>query len=197
MISLSIKEIADIVGGTVANVDENKIITQSPEIDSRKVTSDNYFVALPGDRVNGNDFAKDAIKAGASFALMTMDIGIPAVVVKDAFVALQQLAREVRVRMTGCTFIGITGSQGKTTTKDLLGHILPIAGKSVVPQGSFNNELGVPLTILQCADDTKYCVLEMGARHSGDITALTKIGMPHIGVVLVVGSAHVGEFGSS
>jgi len=197
MISLSIKEIADIVGGTVANVDENKIITQSPEIDSRKVTSDNYFVALPGDRVNGNDFAKDAIKAGASFALMTMDIGIPAVVVKDSFVALQQLAKEVRIRMTGCTFIGITGSHGKTTTKDLLGHILPIAGKSVVPQGSFNNELGVPLTILQCADDTKYCVLEMGARHSGDITALTKIGMPHIGVVLVVGSAHVGEFGSS
>ena len=97
MISLSIKEIADIVGGTVANVDENKIITQSPEIDSRKVTSDNYFVALPGDRVNGNDFAKDAIKAGASFALMTMDIGIPAVVVKDSFVALQQLAKEVRV----------------------------------------------------------------------------------------------------
>ena len=99
--------------------------------------------------------------------------------------------------MTECTFIGITGSHGKTTTKDLLGHILPIAGKSVVPQGSFNNEIGVPLTILQCTDETEYCVLEMGARHPGDITALTKIGAPQIGVVLVVGSAHVGEFGSS
>jgi UDP-N-acetylmuramoyl-tripeptide--D-alanyl-D-alanine ligase len=197
MIALTIKEIADIVGGTAVNVDEKKVITQSPEIDSRNVTSNSFFIAMPGERANGNDFAKEAIKAGASFALMTTDLGIPAVIVKDSFIALQQLAKEVRIRMSSCTFIAITGSHGKTTTKDLLGHILPIAGKSVVPQGSFNNEIGVPLTILQCTDDTKYCVLEMGARHAGDITALAKIGMPQIGVVLVVGSAHVGEFGSS
>jgi UDP-N-acetylmuramoyl-tripeptide--D-alanyl-D-alanine ligase len=197
MISLTIKEIADIVGGTSVNIDEKKIITESPEIDSRKVTADNYFIALPGERVDGTDFAKEAIRAGASFVLMTTDLGIPAIIVKDSLMALQQLAKEVRARMNDCTFIGITGSHGKTTTKDLLGHILPIAGKSVVPRGSFNNEIGVPLTILQCTDETKYCVLEMGARHIGDITALTKIGAPQIGVVLVVGSAHVGEFGNS
>ena len=178
MISLTIKEIADIVGGTPVNVDEKKVITQSPEIDSRKVSSENFFIALPGERAHGNDFAKDAIKAGAIFALMTTDLGIPAIIVEDPFIALQKIAQEARTRMTECTFIGITGSHGKTTTKDLLGHILPIAGKTVVPQGSFNNEIGVPLTILQCTDETKYCVLEMGARHPGDITALTKIGAP-------------------
>jgi UDP-N-acetylmuramoyl-tripeptide--D-alanyl-D-alanine ligase len=98
--------------------------------------------------------------------------------------------------MKHCTFIGITGSHGKTTTKDLLGHILSIRGECVVPSGSFNNEIGVPLTILHCTDLTQFCVVEMGARHRGDIAQLCQIAQPHVGIVLVVGSAHLGEFGS-
>ena len=196
MIPLTVAEIAEIIGAQIVELDPTMVITDYPEIDSRKVEEGSFFVALPGERVDGNTYAKEAIENGARFAITTINVGIPSFVVADSAVALTALATAARARMQHCTFIGITGSHGKTTTKDLLGHILPIKGECTVPAGSFNNEIGVPLTILRCTDATRFCVVEMGARHMGDITALCAIAKPQIGVVLVVGSAHLGEFGS-
>ena len=196
MISFTIAQIAEIIGAEIIGVDPEAIITEYPEIDSRKAGQGSFFVALPGERAHGNSFAKEAIGNGARFAITTINLGIPSLLVSDAGLALVQLASAARERMKHCTFIGITGSHGKTTTKDLLGHILSIRGECVVPSGSFNNEIGVPLTILHCTDLTQFCVVEMGARHMGDIARLCQIAQPHIGIVLVVGSAHLGEFGS-
>jgi UDP-N-acetylmuramoyl-tripeptide--D-alanyl-D-alanine ligase len=193
---MTIAEIAAAVDGTIMQLDPGSITTASPVIDSRKADPTTFFIALPGARVDGNDFAQSAISAGAQFSLMTVNLGLPSIIVKDAAAALTALAGYARQKMTTCTFIAITGSQGKTTTKDLAGQILSTVGEVVVPQGSFNNEIGVPLTILQCSDTTQFCLLEMGARHVGDIASLVRIAAPTIGVVLVVGSAHVGEFGS-
>jgi UDP-N-acetylmuramoyl-tripeptide--D-alanyl-D-alanine ligase len=193
---MTIAEIAAAVDGTIVQLDPGSITTASPVIDSRKADPTTFFIALPGARVDGNDFAQSAISAGAQFSLMTVNLGLPSIIVKDAAAALTALAGYARHKMTTCTFIAITGSQGKTTTKDLAGQILSTVGEVVVPQGSFNNEIGVPLTILQCSDTTQFCLLEMGARHVGDIASLVRIAAPTIGVVLVVGSAHVGEFGS-
>ena len=196
MIALSVAEIAQIIGAKVVELDPREIITEYPEIDSRKVEPGSFFIALPGERVDGNTYALQAIESGARFAITNVNLGIPSLVVENTSKALISLAVEVRNRIKQCTFIGITGSHGKTTTKDLLGHILPILGECVVPGGSFNNEIGVPLTILRATEQTRFCVIEMGARHPGDIKALCQIAKPHIGVVLVVGSAHLGEFGS-
>ena len=196
MISLSYREIADAISGKIVGLDPDAITSAEPIIDSRNACPGTFFVALPGERVDGNDFARSAIESGAEFALMNANLGSPAIIVSDVSHALVQLATYVREKMSDCTFIAITGSQGKTTTKDLTGAILSSHAPTVVPQGSLNNELGVPLTILRCDESTRYCVVEMGARHIGDIATLMKIAQPTIGVVLVVGSAHVGEFGS-
>ena len=196
MIALTVAEIAQIIGAHIVELDPGEVITEYPEIDSRQVVQGTFFIALPGERVDGNTYAPQAIQNGARFAITTVNLGIPSLVVENVTAALTTLAVEVRNRLKQCTFIGITGSHGKTTTKDLLGHILPILGECVVPSGSFNNEIGVPLTILRVTELTRFCVVEMGARHIGDITSLCHIAKPHIGVVLVVGSAHLGEFGS-
>ena len=196
MISLTIKEIADALGARIIGLEPQSTITQYPVIDSRDATGDCFFVALPGEHSDGNDFAEAALAAGARFAITTREINGPCLVVTDALIALQALAQLARAKSSDCVFIGITGSQGKTTTKELLGHILMTQGETVVPAGSFNNEIGVPLTILRCTDKTKFCILEMGARHKGDIAALCEIAQPTIGAVLVVGNAHLGEFGS-
>lgn len=196
MIPLQISEIATAVGGTIVGIEPHTITSAKAVIDSRKAQSGTFFAALPGSRVDGNDFARSAIDAGAEFVLTNLNLGLPSIVVDDVARALSKLAGYARTRMNTCTFIAITGSQGKTTTKDLAGQVLSHAGEIVVPEGSLNNDLGVPLTILSCTESTKFCVIEMGARHIGDISALVKVAQPTIGVVLVVGSAHVGEFGS-
>ena len=110
--------------------------------------------------------------------------------------AITALAIFVRSELSTLTVIGITGSQGKTTTKDLLRHMLSQHGATVAPQGNYNNELGVPLTLLECSSTTKFVIIEMGARHMGDIAHLASIAQPDIAVVLRVGMAHLGEFGS-
>jgi UDP-N-acetylmuramoyl-tripeptide--D-alanyl-D-alanine ligase len=130
------------------------------------------------------------------FSLTTHRIDGPCIVVDDVLTALSVLASFVRKRLTELTVIGITGSQGKTSTKDLLSHMLSVVGPTVSPAGSFNNDLGLPITLLQCDERTKFCILEMGARHKGDIARLCEIAQPNIGIVLVVGTAHLGEFGS-
>lgn len=198
MIELGIDEIADATGGRVLG-DGAARVTGPVVIDSRLVTPGALFVALPGDHVDGHEFVAAAVAAGAAAVLVAHEVDAPAaVVVDDVQTALGALAREVlaRLRAEGpLEVVGITGSVGKTTTKDLVGQLLAAEAPTVVPQGSFNNEIGLPLTVLEADASTRYLVLEMGASGIGHLTYLTGIAAPDIAVVLVVGSAHLGEFG--
>ena len=196
MITLTAGEIALLVGGEL-HCDKDLLISKAPVFDSRLATPGTFFLALQGEQHDGHDFAADAYRQGSMFSLTTHVIDGPCIVVKDVIYALSILAAFVRKRLTNLTVIGITGSQGKTSTKDLLAHMLRTVGPTVSPAGSFNNDLGLPITLLECDDRTQFCILEMGARHKGDIARLCEIAKPNIGVVLTVGSAHLGEFGSS
>jgi UDP-N-acetylmuramoyl-tripeptide--D-alanyl-D-alanine ligase len=196
MIRLFASDLAKIVNGKLYNLPADTVLSQIPCIDSRETSSENFFVAFAGQNVDGNDFALAALEKGASFALVNNEISGPCIVVEDTGEALLSLAAHVRSKLKELIVIGITGSQGKTTTKDILKHLLEISAETIAPIGNLNNEIGVPLTLLRCDETTKFCILEMGARHIGDIAVLTKVAQPNIGVVLSVGKSHIGEFGS-
>ena len=195
MITLTAGEIALLVGGELL-CDRDLLVSKAPVFDSRLATPGCFFLALKGENADGHEFAADAYRNGAMFSLTSERIDGPCIVVKDVLEALSILAAFVRKRLDKLVVIGITGSQGKTSTKDLLTHMLGAVGPTVAPAGSFNNDLGLPITLLQCDDRTRFCILEMGARHLGDIARLCEIAKPNIGVVLTVGTAHIGEFGS-
>jgi len=195
MITLTAGEIALLVGGEVF-CDKDLLVSKAPVFDSRLATPGCFFLALKGENADGHEFAADAYRNGSMFSLTSQRIDGPCIVVKDVLEALSILAAFVRKRLDKLTVIGITGSQGKTSTKDLLTHMLGAVGPTVAPAGSFNNDLGLPITLLECDDRTRFCILEMGARHMGDIARLCEIAKPNIGVVLTVGTAHIGEFGS-
>ena len=195
MITLTAGEIALLVGGELL-CDRYLLISKAPVFDLRLATPGCFFLALKGENADGHEFAADAYRNGAMFSLTSQRIDGPCIVVKDVLEALSILAAFVRKRLDKLVVIGITGSQGKTSTKDLLTHMLGAVGPTVAPAGSFNNDLGLPITLLQCDDRTRFCILEMGARHMGDIARLCEIAKPNIGVVLTVGTAHIGEFGS-
>ena len=196
MIKLSLNQIAQIVGGEVINADGQLTTSAFPVINSKQATSNTFFAAFVGANVDGHEYIEEAISNGAQFALVSKDCTAPAIKVNDVRKALRDLAIYVRNELGNLQVIGITGSQGKTTTKDLLRHILSVSGETIAPEESLNNELGVPLLILRCSETTKFCIVEMGARHLGDISYLAEIAKPHVGVVLTVGTAHLGEFGS-
>ncbi|WP_125615619.1 UDP-N-acetylmuramoyl-tripeptide--D-alanyl-D-alanine ligase [Specibacter cremeus] len=173
--------------------------------DSRQAVPGSLYVAKPGEFADGHDFIQAALANGAVLVLAERETTdgegapVPAVIVADAVLAMGALAAEVvrRIRAhSPLTVIGITGSAGKTTTKDLLAAILAEAGPTVAPQGSYNGEVGVPLTVFRADETTRYLVIEMGATGIGHITYLAGLVHPDIGVVLGVGTAHAGEFGS-
>ena len=169
-------------------------------IDSRAATPGALFVALPGERVDGHDFIPAAVAAGSAAVLCTREVGTRAVqlIVDDAQEGLSRLASGLvaAAKSRGLTCIGITGSSGKTSTKDLVAQVLEDAGPTVAPVGSFNNEIGVPLTATRIDDTTRFLVSEMGARGLGHVRWLCSIVPPDVGVVINVGHAHLGEFGS-
>jgi UDP-N-acetylmuramoyl-tripeptide--D-alanyl-D-alanine ligase len=224
MIDLTLARIAEIVGGRLADISDEDAaaarVTGTVEFDSRAVTPGGLFIALPGARSDGHDFAAAAVRAGAAAVLAARPVEVPAIVVDptpettdrgagvlehDAdgsgaavLAALGKLAAAVAAELVegGLTIIGITGSSGKTSTKDLVAALLAPLGEVVAPPGSFNNELGHPWTVLRATRSTDFLVLEMSARHRGNIAALAAIAVPSIAVVLNVGTAHLGEFGS-
>jgi UDP-N-acetylmuramoyl-tripeptide--D-alanyl-D-alanine ligase len=196
MIKTTAAELAKILSGKLENLSADTVIDQYPVINSANAKSGTFFVAFEGASVDGHSFAEDAIKSGAKFALVSKPVSAPSIVVADVSQALLTLAEFVRGRLPKMKVIGITGSQGKTTTKEFLYSILKSVGECVATEANFNTEIGVPLTLLRCKESTKFCIVEMGARHLGDIAKLTKISSPDVGVVLAVGSAHIGEFGS-
>jgi len=195
MIALSASEIADIVKGKLHG-EPTAIVSMPAVFDSREAKKGSLFLALVGKNQDGHDYVDAAISNGAALTFSTRAVSGNHVVVGDVIEAVSLLAQFVRSQLQNMKVIGITGSQGKTSTKDLLRAICSTSGKTVAPMASYNNELGVPLTLLQCDEKTQYCIIEMGARHQGDIAKLCTVVKPDIGVVLRVGNAHIGEFGS-
>ncbi len=194
MIALTLGEIARVVGGEVVG-DETVTVTGAAFRDHREPVPGGLFVAIVGERVDGHDFAGQACEAGAVGVLGSRVTEAPTVVVADVVVALGRLARHV-LDAVRPTVLALTGSQGKTGTKDYLAQVLADAGETVATVGNLNNELGVPLTVLRCTPDTDYLVVEMGARGIGHVAELCRIAPPDVAAVLNVGTAHLGEFGS-
>ncbi|MGP4089308.1 UDP-N-acetylmuramoyl-tripeptide--D-alanyl-D-alanine ligase [Streptomyces sp. KR55] len=195
MIALSLAEIAEVVGGQTYDIPDPSVQVTGPVVrDSREVEPGSLFAAFVGERVDGHDYAGAVIEAGAAAILGSRPVGVPAIVVDDVQTALGALARHV-VRKLGTTLVALTGSAGKTSTKDLIAQVLQRKAPTVWTPGSFNNEIGLPLTALSATEETRFLVLEMGARGLGHIRYLTGLTPPHIGLVLNVGTAHIGEFG--
>lgn len=197
MIPLTLAEVAQATGGKLHDVPDPQAPVTGPVVhDSRQVVPGALFAAVVGERVDGHDFAGRVVAEGAVAVLATRPVGVPAVVVDDVVAGLSRLAHAVSARTAGTTVVGLTGSAGKTSTKDLIAQLLGGLGPTVYTEGSFNNEIGFPLTALKVTGSTRFLVLEMGARHKGDIAHLTGITRPSIGLVLNIGTAHIGEFGS-
>ncbi|MFD4546858.1 UDP-N-acetylmuramoyl-tripeptide--D-alanyl-D-alanine ligase [Streptomyces sp. NPDC058466] len=195
MIALSLAEIAAVVGGQTYDIPDPAVQVTGPVVrDSREVESGSLFVAFVGERVDGHDFAEAVIEAGAVAVLASRPVGVPAIVVTDVQAALGALARHVVERL-GATLVALTGSAGKTSTKDLIAQVLRSKAPTVFTPGSLNNEIGLPLTALSATEGTRFLVLEMGARGIGHIRYLADLTPPKIGLVLNVGTAHIGEFG--
>ncbi|MGJ9372193.1 UDP-N-acetylmuramoyl-tripeptide--D-alanyl-D-alanine ligase [Nesterenkonia sp. CF4.4] len=207
MIELSAAQIAEITAGTLRGLpDPSAVRVRHADTDSRSMAADSLFIAKPGETTDGHHFIDAALDAGASLVLAERETQDPtgaphpSVIVADVVTAMGQLAAAIldRVRAhSATTVIGITGSAGKTTTKDLLKSILEPEGPTVAPQGSYNGEVGVPLTIFTAELDTRFVVVEMGADAPGNIRDLAQMVRPDIGAVLMVGSAHAGKFGGA
>ncbi|WP_107774580.1 UDP-N-acetylmuramoyl-tripeptide--D-alanyl-D-alanine ligase [Nocardioides sediminis] len=193
MIEMTLAEIADVVGGVAHG---GATVTGGAFVDTRTPEPHGLFVAVVGDRVDGHDYARTAIEAGAAAVLGSRATDAPTVVVDDVVRALGVLARHVVDRLPDLTVLALTGSQGKTGTKDYLAHVLAAAGPTIATRGNFNNEIGVPLTVLRATEATRYLVVEMGARGVGHVGYLCTIAPPTVAAVLNVGTAHIGEFGS-
>jgi UDP-N-acetylmuramoyl-tripeptide--D-alanyl-D-alanine ligase len=196
LIGMTLGEVAEVVHGSLSGADPRSRVSAPVEFDSREAQPGGLFLALPGEHVDGHAFVGDAMAAGAVVAIVTRPVDGPSIVVADGRAALAALAAAVVRRLPDTLVVGITGSSGKTSTKDLLAQVLQRLGPTVAPPESFNNELGHPYTVLRATTDTRFLVLEVSARGIGHIRELTRIAPPRIGVVLNVGSAHLGEFGS-
>jgi UDP-N-acetylmuramoyl-tripeptide--D-alanyl-D-alanine ligase len=196
VIPFSLKEVAEVTGGSLVDADPDAVVTGA-QVDSRQVRAGDLFVALPGSRTDGSLFAAAAARAGAAATLAragTVFAG-PRVEVADPLAALAALGTAVRDR-SSATVVAVTGSNGKTTAKDLLAAVLATRLETVANRASFNNEVGLPLTLARIEPGTQAVVVEMGARGPGHIAALARLARPAVGVVLNVGESHLGMFGS-
>jgi UDP-N-acetylmuramoyl-tripeptide--D-alanyl-D-alanine ligase len=193
--NLSIGQIAGLIGAS-GSYDVSPMVT-GYSIDSRSIGAGELFFAIKGDRFDGHDFVAAAIERGAAGAIIRHDfVGSGNLLrVEDPLVALQTLAREVR-RMWGRTVIGVTGSAGKTTTKEAIAHVLATKYKVLKSEGNLNNHFGLPLQLLHIQPDTEIYVSEMGMNHAGEIAALAKIAEPNVGVVTMVAPVHLEFFDS-
>jgi len=200
VIPLPLARIAEVTGGQLAGGDLHRadpaaVVSGEVVIDSRRAAPGGLFAAVAGERSDGHDFAAAAVAAGAVAVLATKPVPVPSVLVADVPAALAALARSVVDALPRARIAGITGSSGKTSTKDLAAQLVERLGPTIAPAGSFNNEFGHPLTVLRADASTRYLVLELSARGLGHIAYLCRVAPPRYGVVLNVGHAHAGEFG--
>ncbi|HEY5222099.1 MAG TPA: UDP-N-acetylmuramoyl-tripeptide--D-alanyl-D-alanine ligase [Microbacteriaceae bacterium] len=203
MIGMTLAEIAEAVSGELnaGGAEHTRVIDGLSHTDSREVKPGDIFFAKPGEVTDGHLFAPQALDNGAALLVVDhlLDLDVAQVLVADTVLALGALATAViaRARAAGrLKIIGVTGSNGKTTTKNLLSSILAPLGSTVAARESYNNEVGAPLTMLEVTEQTDYLVAEMGASAIGEIARLVQMAKPDVGVVLKVGLAHAGEFGS-
>jgi UDP-N-acetylmuramoyl-tripeptide--D-alanyl-D-alanine ligase len=194
MIPMTLAEIADAVGGARHGADVT--VTGPAFVDSRVAEPGGLFAAVAGEHVDGHEYAASALAAGAAAVLGLRPVDGPCVVVDDVVTALGRLARHVVDHLPDLTVLALTGSQGKTGTKDYLAQVLATAGPTVATAGNLNNELGVPLTVLRAEPETEFLVVEMGARGIGHVAYLREIAPPRVAAVINVGTAHMSEFGS-
>ena len=201
MIAFTLTEVASVLGGRLLSApDGDELVSGEVHTDSRKVVPGSIFYALPGEVTDGHLFAAKAVENGAVLLVVEreLELDVPQVLVPDGVAALAALAREVvaRVRAKGeLKVVAVTGSNGKTTTKNMLRAVLEGEGPTVAPWGSFNNHVGAPISMLAIDYSTRYLIVEMGASAIGEIAQLISIVTPDVGIVLKVGLAHVGEFG--
>jgi UDP-N-acetylmuramoyl-tripeptide--D-alanyl-D-alanine ligase len=194
---MTLAEIADVVGGALGTGTDGSIAVTGPAVeDSRAVRPGGLFAAFAGENADGHEYAAAAVERGAAAVLASRQVAVPAVLVPDVQEALGRLAHAVLDRLPDVTVIGLTGSSGKTSTKDMLGQVLAGHAATIATEDSYNNEIGLPITVLRADGTTRYLVLEMGSRGIGHLKYLCEIAPPSIGIVLNIGSAHVGEFGS-
>ncbi|WP_284036779.1 UDP-N-acetylmuramoyl-tripeptide--D-alanyl-D-alanine ligase [Neobacillus sp. 114] len=200
MIKRSLKQIAVMVSAQNDIPSELDIMITGVTIDSRKIEPGNLFVPFKGEKVDGHKYVEEAIKKGAGAALWQKDVpnppqGLPLVIVDDCLAALQELARKYRKELS-VKVVGITGSNGKTTTKDMTASLLSLKYKVQKTEGNYNNHLGLPLTVLGLNEDTEIAVLEMGMSGRGEIAFLTKLACPDAVVITNIGESHLLDLGS-
>ena len=198
MIRLELGRVAQITGGRLMPPDAGGLVIDGPVVtDSREAAAGSLYVARIGEHADGHAYTGDAVRRGAVAALVTAPVdAAPYVLVPDVQQAFAALATAVIEDIDGLLVVGVTGSSGKTSTKDLMAAVLAEHAPTVANVGSLNSEVGVPLTVCRATADTRHLVLEMGARGIGHIRYLPDMTHPRVGVVLNVGTAHVGEFGS-
>ncbi|MEV0035273.1 UDP-N-acetylmuramoyl-tripeptide--D-alanyl-D-alanine ligase [Streptomyces sp. NPDC050804] len=194
---LTLAEITEATAGTLHHVtDPAAQVTGPLSFDSRNIAPGGLFACLTGRTFDGHDFAEQVVRDGAVAVIATRPTSVPTLLVPDVLNAMGDIARAVAARYTG-TVIALTGSAGKTSTKDILENVLALDGPTVANEKSFNNEIGFPVTVSRVMPDSRYLLLEMGARGKGHIEKLCGLVRPAIATVLGVGSAHIGEFGST
>lgn len=191
-------EIADWIQADGQNLEE--AFATGVSIDSRTVSAGDLFIPFRGEQVNGHNYVEQAIKQGAVASLWMKDepnppVNLPLIFVEDPELALQEMARVYR-GMLQCKVVGITGSNGKTSTKDLIASVLSPYFNVRKTEGNYNNELGLPLTILSLEEDTEFAILEMGMSGFGEISFLSKLAQPHFAVITNIGEAHMQDLGS-
>ena len=197
MIPLVIKQIATIVNGTSYYIPDEELTIKEICTDSRKITDQSLFIALVGEKFDGHLFAKQAIDDGAIAVIVNrkIDDDIPQIVVNDTYIALGQLAEFVRDQ-SSAKFVALTGSSGKTSVKEMTANILQQCGETLYTQGNFNNDIGVPLTLLRLKKQDQFAVVELGANHIGEIAYTTRLVKPNSALINNIALAHIEGFGS-
>ena len=195
MKSISLQTVAEWVGGRLCG--ENKEIN-NVSIDSRTVDASTLFIAIKGDRFDAHDFVKDVEKSGAAAVMChrEVDCGLPVIYVDDTKKAFVELAKNYRKSFDGLKVIGLTGSVGKTTTKEMTYEVVSRKYRAIKTEGNLNNDIGLPKTLLRLENDTQAAVIEMGMSAFGEISLLTKACLPDIGIITNIGVSHIEHLGS-
>ena len=200
MISLPAYSIANVVKGQLVSGPGDRVCSGGVSTDTRTIQPHAVFFALSGENFDGNEFAPLASKNAACVVVSRVAEGIDSstavVQVDDVLLALQKLASWWRDQLGGLKVIGLTGSNGKTSTKDFLASILKRAGKTIATKGNLNNHIGVPLSVLDASPDDEYAVWEMGMNHAGELRPLCDIIRPHMGIITSIGSSHIEFLGT-
>ncbi len=194
MLSLKLKEIVEAVDGKILQGNPDQIVNNM-SIDSRRVKPGDLFFAIIGENNDGHNFIPEAVDNGAKIVITSRSInpysGLAIILVRDTTRALQDLASYIRDKIKSLKVIGITGSAGKTTTKDIIASILSEEKKVLKSKGNYNNEYGLPLSLLELDGNEDIAILEMAMRHKGDISRLAEIAKPDVGIITNIGPAHL------